>query len=67
MTVDAVSALGMHRSDVTRDGGGPQLARRLHALNTAEQPTWARPLFGGEGQWRRIAREVTADRGWFRT
>lgn len=39
---------------------GPQLVRLLHDLNTVEQPTWAWPLRGGEGEWRRIAREVTA-------
>ncbi|MER5297469.1 hypothetical protein ABT382_36485 [Streptomyces pharetrae] len=43
---------------------GPQLVRLLHDLNTVEQPTWAWPLPGGEAQWRRIAREVTA--GWNR-
>ncbi|MFI2507709.1 hypothetical protein [Streptomyces sp. NPDC018972] len=41
---------------------GPQLVRLLHGLNTAERPTWARPLPGGEDRWRRIAREVTAGR-----
>ncbi|MEU9015778.1 hypothetical protein AB0D12_40195 [Streptomyces sp. NPDC048479] len=46
---------------------GPQLARLLHDLNTAEQPTWAWPLAGGEGQWRRIARKVTAGQDWPRT
>ncbi|WP_406490192.1 hypothetical protein [Streptomyces phaeochromogenes] len=39
---------------------GPQLVRLLHDLNTVEQPTWAWPLPGGEDEWRRIAREVTA-------
>ncbi|MEU5293428.1 hypothetical protein [Streptomyces umbrinus] len=39
---------------------GPRLVHLLHDLNTAEQPTWAWPLPGGEEQWRRIAREVTA-------
>ncbi|MCX4984198.1 hypothetical protein [Streptomyces sp. NBC_00572] len=43
---------------------GPQLARLLHDLNTAEQRTWAWPLPGGEAEWRRICREVTADRDW---
>ncbi|NEC91069.1 hypothetical protein [Streptomyces sp. SID12501] len=43
---------------------GPQLVRRLHDLETAEQPTWAWPLPGGEAQWRRTAREVTAGQGW---
>ncbi|MFI8770520.1 hypothetical protein ACIGN6_37265 [Streptomyces sp. NPDC053792] len=43
---------------------GPQLVRLLHDLNTAEQPTWAWPLPGGEDQWRRIAREVTAGHDW---
>ncbi|MFD5325174.1 hypothetical protein [Streptomyces sp. NPDC127092] len=43
---------------------GPQLVRLLHDLNTVTQPTWAWPLPGGEDQWRRIAREVTADREW---
>ncbi|MEU7580141.1 hypothetical protein AB0B50_21390 [Streptomyces sp. NPDC041068] len=43
---------------------GPQLVRLLHDLNTAEQPTWAWPLPGGEDQWHRTAREVTADQGW---
>ncbi|MEU1212488.1 hypothetical protein ABZ424_08525 [Streptomyces sp. NPDC005790] len=41
---------------------GPQLVRRLHDLHTAEQLTWAWPLPGGENQWRRTEREVTADR-----
>ncbi|MEU4172095.1 hypothetical protein AB0F46_35090 [Streptomyces sp. NPDC026665] len=43
---------------------GPQLAHRLHDLNTAAQPTWAWPLPGGEERWRDIAREATADRNW---
>lgn len=43
---------------------GPRLVRLLHDLNTAEQPTWSWPLPGGEGQWHRIAREVTAGQGW---
>ncbi|GAA1535106.1 hypothetical protein GCM10009730_50440 [Streptomyces albidochromogenes] len=43
---------------------GPQLVRLLHDLHTAEQPTWAWPLPGGEGQWRRTAREVTVGKGW---
>ncbi|MFI0240218.1 hypothetical protein [Streptomyces sp. NPDC016845] len=42
-------------------GAGPHLARVLHDLATAPQPTWAWPLPGGERQWRRIAREVAAD------
>lgn len=42
----------------------PQLARLLRDLDTAEQPTWAWPLPGGEDQWRRIAREVTAGKDW---
>ncbi|MFD0369629.1 hypothetical protein [Streptomyces sp. NPDC127114] len=46
------------------DTAGPQLARLLHDLNTVAQPTWAWPLPGGEDQWRRTAREVTADREW---
>ncbi|MFF4138657.1 hypothetical protein ACFY1B_46160 [Streptomyces mirabilis] len=43
---------------------GPQLVRLLHDLNTAEQPTWAWPLPGGEKQWRRIARAVTDSQDW---
>ncbi|MFD9590735.1 hypothetical protein ACFWBM_39305 [Streptomyces sp. NPDC059980] len=43
---------------------GPQLARSLDDLNTAPQPTWAWPLPGGESQWRRIARDVTAREDW---
>lgn len=43
---------------------GPQLVRLLHDLDTVEQPTWAWPLPGGEDQWRRIAREVTAGQDW---
>ncbi|MFI8232484.1 hypothetical protein ACIGDI_26960 [Streptomyces sp. NPDC085900] len=43
---------------------GPQLVRLLHDLNTAQQPTWAWPLPGGEDRWHRIAREVTAGRAW---
>ncbi|MEU3606414.1 hypothetical protein AB0E83_13305 [Streptomyces sp. NPDC035033] len=43
---------------------GPRLVRLLHDLNTARQPTWAWPLPGGEAQWRRIAREVTAGQDW---
>ncbi|MBK3545863.1 hypothetical protein [Streptomyces sp. MBT60] len=46
---------------------GPQLVRLLHDLDTTQQPTWAWPLPGGEGQWRRIAREVTAGHDWPRT
>ncbi|MFI1776334.1 hypothetical protein ACH43Z_12910 [Streptomyces sp. NPDC020406] len=44
---------------------GPQLARRLRDLTTVQQPTWAWPLPGGEGRWRRIAHEVTAGTGRF--
>ncbi|GGX90641.1 hypothetical protein [Streptomyces fructofermentans] len=43
---------------------GPQLARLLGDLSRAEQPTWAWPLPGGEDQWHRIAREVTAGGDW---
>ncbi|WP_457032841.1 hypothetical protein [Kitasatospora sp. P5_F3] len=43
---------------------GPQLARLLHGLDTARQPTWAWPLPGGEDQWRRLTREVTAGQDW---
>ncbi|MEU5536968.1 hypothetical protein [Streptomyces sp. NPDC020362] len=43
-------------------GAGPSLARRLEALHTAQQPTWAWPLPGGEVQWHRVAREVTGER-----
>ncbi|MFJ9054942.1 hypothetical protein [Streptomyces sp. NPDC102409] len=46
---------------------GPQLARLLHGLNTTKQPTWAWPLPGGEGEWRRVAREATVGEGWIRT
>ncbi|MDF3301450.1 hypothetical protein [Streptomyces tropicalis] len=41
---------------------GPPLARRIRELHTAPRPTWAWPLPGGEAQWRRVAREVTAGR-----
>ncbi|MFJ2956599.1 hypothetical protein [Streptomyces sp. NPDC087270] len=43
---------------------GPRLARHLHELHTAHQPTWAWPLPGGETRWRRLAREATAGREW---
>ncbi|WP_424866255.1 hypothetical protein [Streptomyces sp. SAI-229] len=46
---------------------GPRLARLLHDLDTAKQPTWAWPLPGGEDRWRRLAREVTVGRGRLRT
>ncbi|MGW6951060.1 hypothetical protein [Streptomyces xanthophaeus] len=45
-------------------GAGPRLVRLLHGLDTAEQPTWAWPLPGGEDQWHRLAREATAGRDW---
>ncbi|MEU6509028.1 hypothetical protein [Streptomyces sp. NPDC046942] len=41
---------------------GPDLARRLRDLHTAQRPSWAWPLPGGEEQWRCVAREVTAGR-----
>ncbi|MFJ9818577.1 hypothetical protein ACIRU3_25625 [Streptomyces sp. NPDC101151] len=37
---------------------GPTLARHLQELRTAQQPTWAWPLPGGEAQWRRVALEA---------
>ncbi|WP_424921131.1 hypothetical protein [Streptomyces sp. wa1] len=43
---------------------GPQLVRLLHDLDTGQRPTWAWPLPGGEGQWHRIAREVTVGNRW---
>ncbi|MGW2200790.1 hypothetical protein [Streptomyces sp. NPDC001774] len=46
---------------------GPELVRRLHALDTATQPTWAWPLPGGQEEWHRLAREATAGRDWPRT
>ena len=46
---------------------GPELVRRLHDLNTAQQPTWAWPLPGGEDQWWRTAREVTVGQDWPRS
>ncbi|MEU4097629.1 hypothetical protein [Streptomyces sp. NPDC026673] len=46
---------------------GPQLVRLLHDMNTAEQPTWAWPLPGGEAQWLRTARQVTAGQDWPRS
>ncbi|GAA5017110.1 hypothetical protein [Streptomyces siamensis] len=46
---------------------GPQLARRLHGLDTAAQLTWAWPLPGGQAQWRRVAREVTLRQDWPRS
>ncbi|MDN3021148.1 hypothetical protein [Streptomyces sp. S.PB5] len=45
---------------------GPPLARRLRELRTAQRPSWAWPLPGGEAQWRRVAREVTAPGTWAR-
>ncbi|MFB8119619.1 hypothetical protein ACFC51_27625 [Streptomyces sp. NPDC055962] len=42
---------------------GPRLVRLLHRLDTAKQPTWAWPLPGGEGEWRRLAREADAGEG----
>ncbi|MFI1768321.1 hypothetical protein ACH41H_40630 [Streptomyces sp. NPDC020800] len=41
---------------------GPSLARRLRELRTAQRPTWAWPLPGGEDRWRRVAREGTGGR-----
>ncbi|MFD5875873.1 hypothetical protein [Streptomyces sp. NPDC060322] len=46
---------------------GPQLARLLHGLHTAKQPTWAWPLPGGEEEWRRVAREATVGEDLLRT
>ncbi|MCC8477309.1 hypothetical protein LMJ41_05285 [Streptomyces globisporus] len=43
---------------------GPQLVRLLHDLDTAEQPTRAWPLPGGESQWRHVTRQVTAGQDW---
>ncbi|MFC9278527.1 hypothetical protein [Streptomyces collinus] len=43
---------------------GPRLARRLRGLDTGVRPTWAWPLPGGEGRWRRVAHEVTGGREW---
>ncbi|MFJ3640099.1 hypothetical protein ACIPRD_10135 [Streptomyces sp. NPDC090108] len=43
---------------------GPRLARSLHDLATKARPTWSWPLPGGEPEWRRIEREVTAGRAW---
>ncbi|PSK74355.1 hypothetical protein C6W96_00025 [Streptomyces sp. CS149] len=43
---------------------GPQLVRLLHDLHTAEQPTRAWPLPGGESQWRHVTRQVTAGQDW---
>ncbi|MGV9273247.1 hypothetical protein [Streptomyces griseosporeus] len=43
---------------------GPELARRLHHLHTAQRPTWSWPLPGGEERWRRIAREATGGTAW---
>lgn len=43
---------------------GPPLARRLRELYTEQRPTWAWPLPGGEAEWRRVAREATANRPW---
>ncbi|WP_055601956.1 hypothetical protein [Streptomyces aureus] len=43
---------------------GAQLARLLQELNTGRQPTWAWPLPGGEAEWHRISREVTAGQDW---
>lgn len=76
-------AVGFYESELARFAGlravhgptvpdgaataGPQLVRLLQDLNTAEQSTWAWPLPGGEDQWRRIVREVTAGKGRLRT
>ncbi|MFJ7965486.1 hypothetical protein [Streptomyces sp. NPDC096324] len=46
---------------------GPQLVRILDDLNTAQQPTWAWPMPGGENEWRHIALEVTGSQSWPRT
>ncbi|MFD7772040.1 hypothetical protein [Streptomyces sp. NPDC059787] len=54
----------IHGPTVPDGTAGPRLARLLRDLNTAEQPTWAWPLPGGEDQWRRIAGEVTVGRNW---
>ncbi|MEU2075140.1 hypothetical protein [Streptomyces sp. NPDC013489] len=43
---------------------GPLLARRLHDLGTSGRPTWCLPLPGGEAEWHRLRREVTAGRDW---
>lgn len=43
---------------------GPPLARRLRELHTAQRPTWAWPLPGGEAEWRRVAQEVTVGQRW---
>jgi hypothetical protein len=44
---------------------GPSLARDLQELHTAQRPTWAWPLPGGESEWHRVAREVTAESGFW--
>ncbi|MFF0189157.1 hypothetical protein [Streptomyces sp. NPDC005244] len=80
LTVRTDEAVGSYESELARfaelrafhghtvpDGAataGPQLVRRLHDLDTAQQPTWAWPLPGGESGWRRIARDVTACQDW---
>ncbi|MGW8601608.1 hypothetical protein ACWGLB_22050 [Streptomyces sp. NPDC055893] len=43
---------------------GPQLARVLHDLSTSGRPTWCLPLPGGEAEWHRLRREVTAGQDW---
>ncbi|MGW1249166.1 hypothetical protein [Streptomyces sp. NPDC002535] len=43
---------------------GPQLARVLHELSTSGRPTWCLPLPGGEAEWHRLRREVTAGLDW---
>ncbi|MEU4078841.1 hypothetical protein DEJ45_07900 [Streptomyces venezuelae] len=43
---------------------GPKLARLLHDLSTRGRPTWCLPLPGGEAEWARISREVTAGHDW---
>lgn len=37
---------------------GPRLVRLLHHVTTAHQRPGARPLSGGEEQWRRVPHEV---------
>ncbi|MDX2564852.1 hypothetical protein PV371_35100 [Streptomyces sp. TX20-6-3] len=43
---------------------GPELARLLHDLSTRGRPTWCLPLPGGEAEWHRLRREVTAGQDW---
>ncbi|NNN34793.1 hypothetical protein HLK59_31415 [Streptomyces sp. S3(2020)] len=62
--LDRFAALRALHGPTIPDGAtlaGPPLAHRLRELHTAQRPTWAWPLPGGETEWHRIARETRAD------